>query len=64
TSTSAEPVNYTRTFKTFHQAALENGDSRVFAGIHFRFSCDAGVKQGQKIGEWTLGNVLKQRAGV
>lgn len=64
TSTSAEPVNYTRTFKTFHQAALENGDSRVFAGIHFRFSCDAGVKQGRKIGEWTLGNVLKKRAGV
>jgi len=64
TSTSAEPANYTRTFKTFHQAALENGDSRVFAGIHFRFSCEAGVKQGQKIGEWTLGNALRKRAGV
>lgn len=61
TSTSAEPANYTRTFKTFTQAAVENGDSRVFAGIHFRFSCERGLEQGKQIGEWILRHQLKKR---
>lgn len=62
TSTSAETVGYMRTFKSFKQAAIENGDSRVYAGIHFRFSCDAGVKQGEQIGKWILKNSLKEKS--
>lgn len=62
TSTSAEPANATRTLKSFSAAAIENGDSRVFAGIHFRFSCDAGLRLGNDIGHWILGNSLKPKA--
>jgi hypothetical protein len=29
------------------------------AGIHFRFSCEAGQKLGNKIGEWVVNNKLK-----
>lgn len=61
TSTTAEPANATRTFKSFTQAAIENGDSRVWAGIHFRFSCEAGLKQGEDIGNWVISNHLKPR---
>ena len=42
TSTTAFPAGAIRSFKSFTQAADENADSRVMAGIHFRFACDAG----------------------
>lgn len=29
------------------------------AGIHFRFSCNAGQALGDKIGDWTVENHLK-----
>ena len=60
-STSADPVNSTRTLINFSQAALENADSRVFAGIHFRFSCEKGLELGQDIGNWILSNHLKPK---
>jgi hypothetical protein len=59
TSTSAEPANSTRSFVNFDQAAKENADSRVFAGIHFRFSCERGLELGKRIGDWTVENSLK-----
>jgi hypothetical protein len=59
TSTSAEPANSTRSFTSFDQAAKENADSRVFAGLHFRFSCEGGLELGRRIGEWTVANHLK-----
>lgn len=36
----------TRTFNSIDQAIKENGDSRVFVGVHFQFSSDEGSKQG------------------
>jgi hypothetical protein len=62
TSTSADPANPTRTFKSFANAAIENGDSRVFAGIHFRFSCESGLVLGKDIGDWILSNSLKPKS--
>ncbi len=59
TSTTASPAGVERSFKSFKQAADENADSRVMAGIHFRFSCDSGQKLGDKVGKWTLDNYLK-----
>ncbi|HEX6180017.1 MAG TPA: vanadium-dependent haloperoxidase, partial [Chitinophagaceae bacterium] len=61
TSTSSEPTGAPRSFKSFSQAADENADSRVMAGLHFRFSCEAGQELGNKIGQWTLQNYLKPR---
>jgi hypothetical protein len=56
TSPTAFPVGSTRTFNSFSQAAKENADSRVKAGIHFRFACEAGLELGNKIGSWTVDN--------
>ena len=40
----------TRSFSSFSQAAKENADSRVYAGVHFRSACRDGVKLGEEIG--------------
>ena len=59
TSFTAIPAGSTRSFTSFSQAANENADSRVMAGIHFRFSCKAGQELGNKIGNWITDNHLK-----
>ena len=59
TSTSSAP-GAARSFKSFFSAADENADSRVMAGIHFRFSCVAGLSMGNKIGKWMTENTLKK----
>ena len=58
-SPTAIPAESTRSFTSFSQAADENADSRVMAGIHFRFSCKAGQEMGDKIGNWIADNYLK-----
>jgi hypothetical protein len=49
----------TRQYYSFSQAALENANSRVLAGIHYRASCVVGMGQGQRIGEYVYHNVLR-----
>jgi hypothetical protein len=51
TMTSGPPFGgITRSFNSFSQAAQENADSRVYAGIHFRSACQDGIKLGEQIG--------------
>jgi hypothetical protein len=51
TMTSGVPfAGITRSFASFSQAAQENADSRVYAGVHFRTACQDGILQGQQIG--------------
>jgi hypothetical protein len=57
-STSALPANPVRSFASFSQAARENADSRVKAGIHFRSATTAGLKLGEDIGRHAVRNVL------
>ena len=38
-----------RTYNSFEEAAIEAGNSRVYAGIHYRKSCDASQLQGKAI---------------
>jgi hypothetical protein len=38
-----------RSYKSFEEAAIEAGNSRVYGGIHYRKTCDAGQEQGKKI---------------
>jgi PAP2 superfamily len=59
TSFTAQVPGSTRSFKSFTQAANENAGSRVMAGIHFRFSCEAGQEMGTKIGNWAVDNRLR-----
>jgi hypothetical protein len=40
-----------RSYNSFDALAKEIGDSRVYAGIHYRYSCEKGCEQGRKIGQ-------------
>jgi hypothetical protein len=51
TMTNGTPFSgITRSFNSFSQAAQENADSRVYAGIHFRSACQDGIRLGEQIG--------------
>ena len=60
-STTALPTNKIRSFNTFTQAANENADSRVRAGIHFRFSTEQGKSLGRKVGSYIVKHHLRPR---
>ena len=60
-SPSALPANPVRGFRSFSEAARENADSRVKAGLHFRFSTDAGLELGRKIGQHTVRHALRRQ---
>jgi hypothetical protein len=58
TSGSADPTAPRRSFKSFTQAASENASSRVMSGLHFRFSCDAGLQLGYRVGQHATQQLL------
>ncbi|MEO6001684.1 MAG: vanadium-dependent haloperoxidase [Opitutus sp.] len=58
TMVSQFPELQPRTFHRLSDAALENATSRMFAGIHFRSSCLAGLKQGREVGHWVVQHAL------
>ena len=60
-SLSALPANPVRSFTTFTQAADENADSRVTAGIHFRFATEQGKALGRKVGSYIVEHHLQRR---
>jgi membrane-associated phospholipid phosphatase len=51
-------VGVTREFDTFSAAAAENALSRVYGGIHYRFSNDAGLALGATVASYELTNKL------
>jgi hypothetical protein len=60
TTTSGVPfAGLTRSFASFSQAAAENGESRIYAGIHFRSAVAEGIKQGTKIGGFVFTHALQ-----
>jgi hypothetical protein len=48
--TSLTLPGVTRSFDSFSQAAEENGQSRLYAGIHFRHAVQDGRRQGRSVG--------------
>lgn len=63
-SPSALAANPVRSFESFREAALENADSRVVAGLHFRFATDAGLELGRKIGQHVNRQALQPLHGA
>jgi hypothetical protein len=60
TTTSGAPfAGITRSFSSFSEAARENGESRIYAGIHFRSAVNDGIKHGKKIGAFAFTHVLR-----
>jgi hypothetical protein len=45
-------IGMQRHFSSFREAAAEASISRVYGGIHYRFSVDAGAEMGKKLGDY------------
>lgn len=63
-SSSASPANPVRSYRSFSEAARENADSRVKAGLHFRFATTAGLEMGRQIGQYVSRNALPRQHGA
>jgi len=48
-----------RHFDSLSEAASESANARVFAGIHFRSGCKAGVRLGKQVGRFVIQHSLK-----
>jgi hypothetical protein len=60
-SLTALPANPVRSFTSFTQASDENADSRVKAGIHFRFATEQGKTLGRNVGSYIVEHHLRGR---
>jgi hypothetical protein len=58
-STCDDPNPVWRKFRSFDEAAAENGDSRVYIGFHFRDAVEKGLKHGEQIGQWVVDHALE-----
>jgi hypothetical protein len=54
------PVVY-RTFTSFSQAAEENGQSRIYLGIHWSFDKEQGIICGDRVADYVFAHLLKPR---
>ena len=50
----------TRSFTSFSQAAEENGQSRIYLGIHWSFDKVQGIKQGREVADFVFGHFAKR----
>ncbi|HJZ57972.1 MAG TPA: phosphatase PAP2 family protein, partial [Gemmataceae bacterium] len=53
-----------RTFTSFSQAAEENGQSRIYLGIHWAFDKTNGIAAGNRIANFVFDNFLRPRSGA
>jgi hypothetical protein len=51
----------TRSFTSLSQAEEENGQSRIYLGIHWRFDKTEGIAQGRKVGDWVFDHAFTTR---
>jgi hypothetical protein len=54
----------TRRWTSVEDFVREVSDSRIYAGIHYRYSTDAGIALGKNIGELTVRRVLQPGESV
>ena len=48
-----------RTFHSFSDAAFENGQSRIYLGIHWAFDRDEGIRCGNLVADYVFDNFLQ-----
>ncbi len=50
-----------RSFKSFHEAAVENNWARFYGGIHFHHSCLVSTELGTKVGELVVSRIKMKK---
>jgi hypothetical protein len=63
TVTSDGLPNVTRSFTTFSSAVAQVADARVFAGFHFRFSCDDASSMGAQVADYAESTLMQRTDG-
>jgi PAP2 superfamily len=58
-TSTADPPGSTRSFDSFSHAAIDSALSRIWAGIHFEFSCVPGNVQGLAVGKFIYDHELR-----
>jgi hypothetical protein len=53
----------TRHFTRISDAAVENGESRILVGFHFRHAVVDGIAHGKQIGNWTVSQFMQPADG-
>lgn len=48
-----------RTFRSFSEAEEENGQSRIYLGIHWSFDKTAAIEQGRRVGNYVFDHVYR-----
>ena len=48
-----------RTFSSFSQASQENGQSRIYLGIHWSFDKTEGIKQGRRVADYVFAHAFQ-----
>ena len=48
-----------RSFDTFSQAEEENGQSRIYLGIHWSFDKTEGIAQGRRVADYVYRNAFQ-----
>jgi hypothetical protein len=56
--TSAGLPGVQRTFTSFRDAVSQVSDARVWAGFHFRFSCDDGAVLGNQVAGYVAAHLM------
>lgn len=50
-----------RSFKSFSEAEEENGQSRIYLGIHWEFDKTQGIAQGRKIADYVMQHIYQKK---
>jgi hypothetical protein len=50
-----------RSFRSLSEAEEENGQSRIYLGIHWRFDKTEGITQGRRVGNFVFDRAFKRR---
>ena len=58
-TTSTAPGGVFRSYQSFSQAAVENMDSRVWLGAHFRTACKHAMNQGKQVAHYVMNHSLR-----
>jgi hypothetical protein len=56
------PVVHTQAYNSFRALAQEEGDSRIWGGIHFRFEIDTSLDSCSDVADYLFQNYLQSRA--